>query len=103
MILGTACQLAVRGHNHEANTHNAIRVGVSRGEVMTGAAGMHGRPIQEGARLCAAQPSEILVTDALHQEMSDHPGLAFGDSREITAKGLGTRTTFPLIWTTPQP
>jgi class 3 adenylate cyclase len=98
-----ACQLALRSHNHDTGAHNAIRVGVSRGEVAIGAAGLHGLPLPQAARLCAAaQPSEILVSEAVCEQVSDNPSGTFGDARQVIAKGLDPFTARPLTWAATQ-
>lgn len=74
--------------------------------------GLHsGTPIKEGdrffgitvilaARIAAqAGGGEILVSAAVHEQVRDDPGFAFGDSREAALKGLaGTHVMVPLRW-----
>jgi class 3 adenylate cyclase len=74
--------------------------------------GLHsGTPIKEGDRFFGitvilaariagqAGGGEVLVSAAVHEQVRDDAGFAFGDNREAELKGLaGTHLMYPLRW-----
>ena len=75
------------------------RVGVSLGDVFERDGDLHGRPMVEAARLCAAAPNgTILCTDVTHRAASGRPDGAFGPVQHLDLKGLPTLEARQLHW-----
>ena len=75
------------------------RVGVSLGDVFEREGDLHGRPMVEAARLCAAAPNgTILCTEVTHRSASGRPDGAFGPVQHLDLKGLPTLEARELHW-----
>jgi class 3 adenylate cyclase len=78
----------LRARNDAAPTSLHLRIGLAAGEPIPDGDDLLGTVVHLAARLCAAaQPDEILVTDAVHQLVSGQ-GFHVGDARAVTLKGF---------------
>ena len=83
VLAGVEVQRQLARRNRTASVAVTLRVGITVGEVDVVNGDVHGYPVNEAARLCAAaDPSGILVSE-LAASLARRAGVEFGEVREV--------------------
>ncbi len=103
----TAMQRAIDRLNRgkSASEHLSLAIGISAGDVVAETGDVHGTPVVEAARLCAAaRGGQVLVAEVVRLLAGSRGAHSFEPLGETTLKGLtGSLVTCEVVWHPPAP